>query len=79
MFQSSSNLSQCVTSRCPVGDRAQFSTVCSQCLSVSLSLSFLVSSPTTMKSAMNRDRHCELQEICFFDMSGYTHKTEVHV
>ena len=34
VFQSSSrvcHLSQCVTSRCPVGDRAQFSTVCSQC------------------------------------------------
>ena len=25
------------------------------------------------------DMHCELQESCFFYMSGYTHKTEVHV
>ena len=48
-------------------------------MSVSLSLSFLVSSATTMKSAMKCDKHCELQESCFFDMSGYTHKTEVHV
>ena len=32
-----------------------------------------------MKSAMKCDKHCELQESWFFDMSGYTHKTEVHV
>ena len=25
------------------------------------------------------DKHCELQQSCFFYMSGYTHKTEVHV
>ena len=48
-------------------------------MSVSLSLSFLVSSPTTMKSAMKCVSHCELQESCFFDVSGYTHETEVHV
>ena len=48
-------------------------------MSVSLSLSFLVSGPTMMKSAMKCDKHCELQESCFFDMSGYSHKTEVHV
>ena len=44
-----------------------------------LSLSFLVSAPTTMQSAMKCDTHCELQESCFFYMSVYTHKTEVHV
>ena len=31
-------------------------------MSVSLSLSFLVSFPTTMKSATKCDKHCELQE-----------------
>ena len=45
---------------------------------VSLSLSFLVSSPTTMKSAMKCDKHCQLQESCLFDMSGYTKQNSMY-
>ena len=52
--------------RCP----AHAGSIFDVCVCVSLSLSFLVSSPTTMKSAMKCDKHCELQESCFFCMSG---------